>query len=134
MPAKGQPTRLHAAAWALAAFLLAAAGCVPTRERTYADVRREFADVVCRLDPGAGAGSDPATCDPGRPVTLQDALSVALRNNPETRMAVMRIRQAEALFAAGARRVEFGTPHGLDPEEGIRLLGERVLPALGKTA
>ncbi len=41
------------------------------------------------------------------------------------------IRQAEALFAAGAARIEFGTPHGLDrPEEGIRLLGEQVLPVL----
>jgi 5,10-methylenetetrahydromethanopterin reductase len=39
--------------------------------------------------------------------------------------------QAEALFAAGAGRVEFGTPHGLSEEEGIRLLGEAVLPALG---
>ncbi len=40
------------------------------------------------------------------------------------------IRQAEALFAAGASRVEFGTPHGLPSEVGIRLLGEQVLPAL----
>lgn len=40
------------------------------------------------------------------------------------------IAQTEALFAAGASRVEFGTPHGLRPEQGIRLLGERVLPAL----
>lgn len=39
---------------------------------------------------------------------------------------------AEALFAAGAVRVEFGTPHGLEPERGIRLLGERVLPALSR--
>ena len=37
---------------------------------------------------------------------------------------------AAALFAAGAQRVEFGTPHGLTPEEGMRLLGTRVLPAL----
>jgi 5,10-methylenetetrahydromethanopterin reductase len=36
--------------------------------------------------------------------------------------------QAAALFAAGARRVEFGSPHGLTDEDGIRLLGERVLP------
>ena len=36
--------------------------------------------------------------------------------------------QATALFAAGATRVEFGTPHGLTAAEGIRLLGERVLP------
>lgn len=38
--------------------------------------------------------------------------------------------QANALFAAGATRVEFGTPHGLTPAEGIRLLGEHVLPTL----
>ena len=37
---------------------------------------------------------------------------------------------AEALFAAGATRVEFGTPHGLTPERGLRLLGEQVLPRL----
>ncbi len=45
--------------------------------------------------------------------------------------------QAIELFEAGADRVEFGTPHGLDEEEGVRLLGEQVLPALrahlGKT-
>jgi 5,10-methylenetetrahydromethanopterin reductase len=40
--------------------------------------------------------------------------------------------QAVELFAAGASRVEFGTPHGLSPQEGLRLLGEQVLPALNK--
>jgi 5,10-methylenetetrahydromethanopterin reductase len=38
------------------------------------------------------------------------------------------IGQVERLFAAGARRVEFGTPHGLTAERGLQLLGERVLP------
>jgi 5,10-methylenetetrahydromethanopterin reductase len=38
--------------------------------------------------------------------------------------------QAQALFDAGATRVEFGTPHGLSEETGMRLLGEVVLPAL----
>jgi 5,10-methylenetetrahydromethanopterin reductase len=37
---------------------------------------------------------------------------------------------AAALLAAGAGRVEFGTPHGLRPEEGLRLLGEQVVPAV----
>jgi 5,10-methylenetetrahydromethanopterin reductase len=37
---------------------------------------------------------------------------------------------AVALLQAGAGRVEFGTPHGLLPAEGLRLLGERVLPAI----
>ncbi|GAB4477030.1 MAG: 5,10-methylenetetrahydromethanopterin reductase [Anaerolineae bacterium] len=40
------------------------------------------------------------------------------------------IEQAGAIFAAGARRVEFGTPHGLAPERGIHILGRQVIPAL----
>jgi 5,10-methylenetetrahydromethanopterin reductase len=38
---------------------------------------------------------------------------------------------AEALFDAGARRVDFGTPHGLDEREGVELLVDAVAPALG---
>ncbi len=40
------------------------------------------------------------------------------------------IAHAEAIFAAGASRIEFGTPHGLTDAQGIQLLGEKVLPAL----
>lgn len=40
------------------------------------------------------------------------------------------VAQVAALFAAGAGRVEFGTPHGLSTASGLRLLGEQVLPAL----
>jgi 5,10-methylenetetrahydromethanopterin reductase len=39
------------------------------------------------------------------------------------------IAQTEALFDAGASRVEYGTPHGLSTDSGLRLLGEKVLPA-----
>jgi 5,10-methylenetetrahydromethanopterin reductase len=42
------------------------------------------------------------------------------------------VNHALELYDAGAARVEFGTPHGLDEGTGIRLLGERVLPALQK--
>jgi 5,10-methylenetetrahydromethanopterin reductase len=37
-------------------------------------------------------------------------------------------RQVEDLARAGARRIDFGTPHGIDEANGIRLLGECVLP------
>jgi 5,10-methylenetetrahydromethanopterin reductase len=37
---------------------------------------------------------------------------------------------AEALFAAGASRVEFGTPHGTTDRHGVELLGRAVLPRL----
>lgn len=40
------------------------------------------------------------------------------------------IDQANRLFEAGAGRVEFGTPHGIPSENGIRILGEKVIPAL----
>lgn len=49
----------------------------------------------------------------------------ALAGNPDDIVA-----HTESLFAAGADRVEFGTPHGITAEEGLRLLGKRVLPAL----
>lgn len=42
------------------------------------------------------------------------------------------IRQTERLFEAGARRVEYGTPHGLAPARGIRILGEQVLPNVAR--
>lgn len=42
------------------------------------------------------------------------------------------IEQCEALFAAGATRIEFGTPHGRSSERGLELLGRRVLPALAR--
>jgi 5,10-methylenetetrahydromethanopterin reductase len=38
------------------------------------------------------------------------------------------IKQTEEAFAAGASRVEFGAPHGIDQLQGIHLLGEQVLP------
>jgi 5,10-methylenetetrahydromethanopterin reductase len=40
------------------------------------------------------------------------------------------IEHVMRLFEAGAGRVEFGTPHGIPSEKGIRLLGEKVLPPL----
>ena len=38
---------------------------------------------------------------------------------------------AEAVFAAGARRVDFGTPHGAPERRGVELLCKGVLPRLG---
>jgi 5,10-methylenetetrahydromethanopterin reductase len=38
--------------------------------------------------------------------------------------------QAEALFEAGAKRIDFGTPHGLDEREGVELIVNEVAPSL----
>jgi 5,10-methylenetetrahydromethanopterin reductase len=40
------------------------------------------------------------------------------------------VAHAEELFEAGADRVEFGTPHGIDERRGVELLGSHVVPAL----
>jgi 5,10-methylenetetrahydromethanopterin reductase len=40
------------------------------------------------------------------------------------------VEQARALFDAGADRIEFGTPHGIDERRGVELLGSRVLSEL----
>lgn len=40
------------------------------------------------------------------------------------------VAHAQSIYDAGASRVEFGTPHGEPPANGIRLLGTRVLPGL----
>ena len=40
------------------------------------------------------------------------------------------VEHAERLFEAGADRVEFGTPHGIDERAGVELLGSQVVPAL----
>jgi 5,10-methylenetetrahydromethanopterin reductase len=42
------------------------------------------------------------------------------------------IEHCQRLFAAGANRIEFGTPHGIESVRGIQLIGEKVIPALRK--
>jgi 5,10-methylenetetrahydromethanopterin reductase len=77
-----------------------------------------YLDVVGRLDPTTELS--------GGGVIADEALDrFAMAGTPE-----QVADQAMRLFEAGARRVEFGSPHGLTEDEGIRLLGERVLPRL----
>jgi 5,10-methylenetetrahydromethanopterin reductase len=97
-----------------------------------AHARREVAlylPVVAELDPTvelpAGlveelrAGADGSSI----PDELLDRF--AFSGTPE-RVAA----QAQALFEAGAGRVEFGTPHGVPEEHGVALLASRVVPSL----
>jgi 5,10-methylenetetrahydromethanopterin reductase len=84
------------------------------RERARAEVAM-YLDVVGGLDPTLELG-------PGAPAPL-DRFVIA--GTPEEVAA-----QARVLFAAGAFRVEFGTPQGLTTAKGIELLADRVLPLL----
>lgn len=40
------------------------------------------------------------------------------------------VAHAEAVFEAGAGRIDFGTPHGVPEQRGIELLCTQVLPRL----
>lgn len=82
---------------------------------------RMYLDVVGPLD-----ATRPVR--PGADISDDVLDRFAMAGTPEQVAA-----QATVLFAAGAHRVEFGSPHGLTEEDGIRLLGERVLPRLRST-
>jgi 5,10-methylenetetrahydromethanopterin reductase len=73
------------------------------------------------------AGHDPTVdVDLDAPEISDEVLDLfAFAGSPERISA-----HAEALFAAGADRVEFGTPHGIDERRGVELLGAQVVPRL----
>ena len=95
-----------------------------------------YLPVVAGLDPVAGVGPEELSAmqrlvragdheGAGRLVPDEVLGRFAFSGTPAQVAA-----QVEALFAAGATRVEFGTPHGLTAARGIELLGRRVLPAV----
>jgi 5,10-methylenetetrahydromethanopterin reductase len=105
------------------------------RQRARSEVAKYF-DVVAEFDPtiaipdGLGAGvrqrlraGDHAGAGALIPDQVLDAFAIA--GTPE--QVAEHVRR---LFEAGAQRVEFGSPHGLTEDEGINLLGSRVLPRL----
>jgi len=81
------------------------------RGRAAAEVRM-YLDVVGELDPTIGDAAPPL-----------DKFVIA--GTPEEVAA-----HAERLFAAGVKRIEFGTPQGLTTPGGVDLLCDRVLPLL----
>jgi 5,10-methylenetetrahydromethanopterin reductase len=98
-----------------------------------------YIPVIGALDPGAQAAFPDAIAAVGEAMQRGD-LDAAMRAIPD---ALLRrfafagtpddvIRQVEVVFAAGATRVDFGSPHGLDPVTGIELIGSRVLPYFRK--
>ena len=82
------------------------------RERALAAVAMYF-DVVARHDPTVEA------------TALSDDLLDRFAFAGTARDVAL---QARRLFDAGADRVEFGVPFGLDSLEGVRALAEKVLP------
>lgn len=77
-------------------FLFAACcGCFAPKNYTYEGIRNEYARTVCDLSP-LEEGKDNETCDLNQAVSLKDAIKVAMANNPDTKMAIARMKKAEA--------------------------------------
>lgn len=81
-------------------------------------------DVLATVQTHVAAGDHVAA---GRAIPDEVLDRFAFSGTPEQVAA-----QVDALFAAGATRVELGTPHGLTPRRGIELIGTRIVPELGR--
>ena len=108
-------------------------------DRARAAARREVAmyvDVVGALDPTAPA--EPELLERIRALVAagrHDDAGALLSDDVLARFAFAGTpaevaAQAEAVFDAGALRVDFGTPHGIDERHGVDLLCREVLPRL----
>jgi 5,10-methylenetetrahydromethanopterin reductase len=118
-------------------------GCVTVVDRDGARARdlarrtvAPYLPVIAELDPAldveperlariAEAAAAHDVDRAARDVTDELLAKLALAGTPDEVAA-----HAASLFTAGARRIEFGAPHGVDEAEGLRLLGEAVVPAL----
>jgi 5,10-methylenetetrahydromethanopterin reductase len=109
-------------------------------DRARALARREVAmyvDVVGALDPTASL--DPEALTRIRSLVAARRYDAAGASLPDDALALFAFAgtptevaaQAEAVLDAGARRVDFGTPHGIDERHGVELLCREVLPRLG---
>lgn len=81
-------------------YVLLSATLSPASDRySYPSIQSAFANKNCNEGiQGISRFSDTGNCVLDQPVTLPDAVRIALTNNPDSQMAVARIRQAEALF------------------------------------
>jgi 5,10-methylenetetrahydromethanopterin reductase len=108
-------------------------------ERARAHARRQVAmylAVVAALDPtleldpaflaALGARVEAGDGDGAARLISDQVLDLFAFSGTPAAIAV----QVEALFDAGARRIDFGTPHGIAERAGVELLVREVLPRL----
>ena len=100
-------------------------------ERARSIARREVAmylAVVGELDPTVSLDPDLLAC-------VRSGDSAEIPDDVLDRFAfagtpAQIVDHAEAVFAAGAGRIDFGTPHGVPEQHGVELLCKQVLPRL----
>ena len=80
-------------------FILITCGCFFHDKYTYESIRQEYVKVICD-DAFSTKVSKTGqyTCALQEPVSLNDAIQIALANNPDNKIAVARIKQAKAMI------------------------------------
>jgi 5,10-methylenetetrahydromethanopterin reductase len=107
------------------------------RARAYARRRVVmYVAVIAALDPTAALDPELVAAI-GRHVAAGDAAAAAALVSDDvldlfafSGTAAQIVAQAEAVFDAGAQRIDFGSPHGLDERAGVELLACEVAPRL----
>ena len=79
--------------WLISLTLL---GCMSRQRYTYEAIRQ---DALTETGHWRSRPADPVTVLPQGPLSLEEAIRVAMVNNPDRQMAAARIRQTEALMA-----------------------------------
>lgn len=82
-----------------------------------------YLGVVAQLDPTLSLDPDLLSADAQIPDDVLDRFAFA---GTPAQVA----EHAEAVFDAGAGRIDFGTPHGVPEERGVELLCTQVVPRL----
>ncbi len=75
-------------------------GCAGNNPYSYEAIQEEYAGKVRPPEqpPAVAEAPEPETAVPAEPLSLAESIRISLNNNPDLRMAVARIRQAEAMI------------------------------------
>ncbi|MCJ7618287.1 MAG: TolC family protein [Desulfobacterales bacterium] len=80
-------------------LFLVTCGCFSTDKYTYESIRKEYSKVIYDdVVPTKVSKTEQYTCALLNPISLNDAIQIALANNPDNKMAIARIKQAEAMI------------------------------------
>ncbi len=120
----------------LSLFLITC-GCFSTDKYTYESIRQEYSKVICDDAVSTKVSkTGQYTCALENPISLNDSIQIALANNPDNKMAIARIKQAEAMIekakAPFLPTLGFYTEYsqGNAPSEYLfKKIDQRLLPA-----
>lgn len=73
-------------------------GCLHQKSYRYSDIRQEYSDMICKLSPLEVSPEGKETCALNKSISLQEAIEIALANNPDKQIATTRIHTANAIL------------------------------------